>query len=378
MAQDRSRRRLPAALRREDANLRAILDTTTDAIVVVDGDGIICFVNRAAEELFARKADDLLGDVFGFPLVAGTTVELDVLRPGDGLRGAMEGRVVEMRTAAIEWEQRPACLASLRDITDRKDAEAERAALMHEQIARAEAEAALHARDEFLAATTHELKTPLTRLRLSLQRARRRIARETPPPPEYIEDALRQIDTESEHVSRLVADLLRLPWIENGAFQLHRSPTDLGQLVRAVTAHARTRTGEEKVLLRVPQEPVVAQVDRRLLEQLMSSAIGNGIRASPPRQPVEVELVVQQDAVPAGDGPATARLSVRDYGTPLPVEDPPRLFGRSFQVYSNAYASGLGLWLHVGREVMRLHGGHIGVEYPADGGTRVVLDLPLA
>jgi signal transduction histidine kinase len=69
---------------------------------------------------------------------------------------------------------------------------------------------------------------------------------------------------------------------------------------------------------------------------------------------------------------------VRDRGMTAPAEDRPRLFGRSFQVHSNAYASGLGLWLYVGRQLAELHGGHIDMEYPADGGTRVVVTLPLA
>jgi PAS domain S-box-containing protein len=77
--------------RREDANLRAILDATADGVVVVDRDGVVCFANPAAEELFGRRAEELIGDVFGFPVVAGATAELDVVRrPG-------EDRVVEMR-----------------------------------------------------------------------------------------------------------------------------------------------------------------------------------------------------------------------------------------------------------------------------------------
>src|SRR5919205_622817 len=109
MATPGARRESAATSRQEQTNLRVILDTTTDGIVVVDSDGIICFVNRAAEALFGRDASDLLGDMFGFPLVAGTTVELDVVNPHG------ENHVVEMRVAPIVWERRNACLASLRD-----------------------------------------------------------------------------------------------------------------------------------------------------------------------------------------------------------------------------------------------------------------------
>jgi signal transduction histidine kinase len=112
---------------RVDAGLRNILDAYADGVVVVDQDGVVCFANPAAEQLFARRADELVGRMFGFPLVAGATTEVDVLRP----LGAP--CVVEMRVVRTEWAGRAAYLASLRDVTDRKQAEAARAELIREQ-----------------------------------------------------------------------------------------------------------------------------------------------------------------------------------------------------------------------------------------------------
>jgi signal transduction histidine kinase len=113
--------------RREDAGIRTILDANVDGVVVVDQDGIVCFANPAAERLFARPAEELVGSTFGFPLVAGATTELDVIcAPGTPC-------VVEMRVVGIEWGGRTAYLATLRDVTERKQAEAERMELVHEQ-----------------------------------------------------------------------------------------------------------------------------------------------------------------------------------------------------------------------------------------------------
>lgn len=361
----------PPARRYSDASLAAILAANVDGIVVVDRDGVVCFANPAAEQLFGRPAAELVGSVFGFPLVAGETTELDVVRgPGDT-------RVVEMRVVEIEWEGERAFLASLRDTTERRRAEAERADLIREQAARKEAEAALRARDDFLAATAHELKTPLTRLRLYVQHARRQVARAGGGAPDSVNQALQRIDLESEHISRLISDLIDLSRIESGAVVLRRSVVDLRRLITPVVTRARGMAGEDGLQLRMPSTPVMASVDPKLVEQVLTSAVANALRSSPPDAGVEIELAIAPQSASQPGAGQVARVVVHDHGMAVPPEDPPRLFGRSFQVHSNAYVSGLGLWLYLGRQLAELHGGSIEVEFPDGGGRRVVVSLPL-
>jgi diguanylate cyclase (GGDEF)-like protein/PAS domain S-box-containing protein len=106
-------------LRASEARFHNIVSISTDGIVIVDGSGMILFVNPAAESLFGRTAKELLGEPFGFPIVAGETTELDIAN--------REGKrtIAEMRVAGTEWEGKPAYLATLRDITVRKQAETE-------------------------------------------------------------------------------------------------------------------------------------------------------------------------------------------------------------------------------------------------------------
>ena len=77
------------------------------------------FVNPAAESLFGRKAEKLLGEPFGFPVVTGETTEIDIVRRGG------ETATAEMRVVETMWEGETAYLASLHDITERKRAEEE-------------------------------------------------------------------------------------------------------------------------------------------------------------------------------------------------------------------------------------------------------------
>ena len=98
-------------------NLYKILENNADAIVVVGTDKCILFANPAVESLLGRKQDELINKPFDFPLGKGKKSEIEITRPGNGKT------IAEMNVVEIDWEGRPAYLASLRDITERKHAE---------------------------------------------------------------------------------------------------------------------------------------------------------------------------------------------------------------------------------------------------------------
>ena len=115
----RNRVETEMALREGEAKFRSIITSNADAIIILDPDGIVRFVNPAAESLFDRRAVDFIGEFFGFPVIAGETTEIDIVK-GNGNRV-----VAAMRVVKTEWGGEMAYLASLRDITDRKQMEAE-------------------------------------------------------------------------------------------------------------------------------------------------------------------------------------------------------------------------------------------------------------
>ena len=100
-----------------ETRLRHIVENSADGIIIVTETGIVRFVNPAAQALLGRSAEDLLGELFGFPVVADEMAELDIVRRG-GEIAAAEARVVE-----TEWEGEKVYLASLRDVTERKRAQ---------------------------------------------------------------------------------------------------------------------------------------------------------------------------------------------------------------------------------------------------------------
>jgi signal transduction histidine kinase len=127
-----------------EERLRLIIERLPDGIVIVGDDGCVRFANPSAQRLFGRSASELEGRELGFPVVAGETTEIEVLRPGGAMVGA------ELRVVHTEWEGKLAFLVSLRDVTDRREAEERRREVEREQTARALAEAEAH-RARFLA-----------------------------------------------------------------------------------------------------------------------------------------------------------------------------------------------------------------------------------
>ena len=115
---------------RRDAERERIIEGTGDAMVVVDREGTVRFANTAAERLFGRSRAEIIGTSFGFPVGAGESTEVD-------LSG---GRVAEMRVVDLLWGGEDACLASLRDITERKEAEDAARRLWRMRAAREEGE----------------------------------------------------------------------------------------------------------------------------------------------------------------------------------------------------------------------------------------------
>ncbi|HEY8746246.1 MAG TPA: ATP-binding protein [Chloroflexota bacterium] len=303
---------------------------------------------------------------------------------GDGLAGtigticAEHARVIpaESYTALPAADDRLRAIALLQQkaisletqISEREQTEERlRAALLAEQDARAAAEAALRMRDEFLSIAAHELRTPITSLRGYAQLAQRRLERDGQAAPERVVPALEAVAGQAGKLSRLVDRLLDISRLEAGKLVLDRQPADLAVLVEQVVSSARTWSDQREIVYSSPRS-LLALVDPLRLEQVLTNLLDNAIKYSPDGGRIEVTLARST---------ATAELSVRDFGLGIPPEQRERIFDRFYQAHANGYLSGMGLGLHIAREIVDLHNGTIRAEFPADGGTRLVVTLPV-
>ena len=110
-------------------------------------------------------------------------------------------------------------------------------------------------------------------------------------------------------------------------------------------------------------------VDPLRLDQLLTNLLDNAIKYGSTDAPIEVALT----ECPGGQ----VEIAVRDHGSGIPEAKRGQVFERFFQAHAEGYQSGLGLGLYIGRQIVELHGGTIWAEFPPDGGTRLVVRLPV-
>jgi hypothetical protein len=157
---DASTLTLADQLRTAEESLRVVelrfhntVERVADGILVVDQTGTIRFTNPAGERIFGRPATELIGTDLGVPLVSGETTQVDLHTPGGT-------RVAELRVAETSWEDGEALLISVRDITERREAEERDRQLLREQMARLQAEESA-ARARVLAEASRVLVTSM-------------------------------------------------------------------------------------------------------------------------------------------------------------------------------------------------------------------------
>ena len=231
-----------------------------------------------------------------------------------------------------------------------------------------EAQRAIQARDEFLSVAAHELKTPLTTMLGFAQMLLKHLTPEGQLDERIVNRALRAIEQQSERLGRLVTRLLDIARIEGGRLAVEPVPTDLVPLLEGVVNMMQATTSQHRIVARTPTS-VPALADPLRLEQVLTNLVDNAIKFSPASEPIDVDLTVTSVGM--------ARLTVSDRGQGIPPEGRARIFDRFYQARSSDLASGMGLGLYICRQIVEQHGGTIGAEFPAEGGTRFVVVLPL-
>lgn len=239
----------------------------------------------------------------------------------------------------------------------------------------AQVQEAVRTRDEFLATASHDLKNPLTSVKVQAQLLSRRAGRSETLAPSDVLRAAEAIDTVATKAASQVDELLDVARLPLGTpLQLERHACDLVLLAREAVAEYGEASDRHHLLLETPEDAVVGQWDERRLRRVVDNLVSNAIKYSPDGG----EVVVSLRKIINGKGPK-AVLSVRDRGIGIPKDDLPRLFER-FRRGSNVTGriDGTGVGLASARHIVESHGGSIDIESEFGRGTEITVSLPLA
>ncbi|OYD84707.1 hypothetical protein CHT98_09675 [Azospirillum brasilense] len=373
--------RTAEALLMAEARTNAIVDAAADAIVTMDGEGIVHSFNPAAEAMFGVPAADMLWSRIDrlIPDIGALLQDggLAVYQPGGEARGAGAVREavavrggdgsrfpIEVSVSAVETGGRRVFTGIIRDITARKRTESNLIA------AKEAAESADRAKSTFLQVMSHELRTPLNAVIGFAQVIEMRLlgAGEV---DRYI-DYAGSIRQSGEHLLAIIDDILDITTIEAGGLRLNETPIDPSALVGEALNLVAIQSGKRGVPIHIDLQDGLPMLsgDALRLRQVLVNLLSNAVKFS---NPGETALI---RAGRGSDG--GLELSVTDTGIGIAAEDLPKAMTPFVQVDQSMARryEGMGLGLSISKRLVEAHGGTLRIDSAPGQGTTVTVVLP--
>lgn len=223
---------------------------------------------------------------------------------------------------------------------------------------------ALQTRDDFINIASHELKTPVTSLKASLQLLNKL---KTQPSSDMLPKFIEQANRSAERVTTLIGDLLNASQITQGHLQIQSSWFNINETLEDCCSHLQL-IGDHQIIFQgdVSQE---AFGDEHRIAQVITNLVNNAIKYAPGTEAIVIKVEKLHDNI---------KLSVIDKGPGISKEKQAQLFNRYYRVdNSGGKIQGLGLGLYISAEIIRQHNGEIGVDSVPGLGARFWFTLPL-
>ena len=352
------------AAERHAAQMRALVTSLGEAVVVADASGQIVLRNEAARRITGRTTEHMQSildgrdePVFWSNDMLLRATEWPISRALRGERFVDQEIVVERpdRTrrriavsgSGVREDGRVTLgIVVFRDVTELRDLE--------------------RMKDEYVSLISHDLRNPLTVLTGQVEMLRRLLERQSLPREA---DLAGKALASARRMNVMIQDLVETARLESGRLRMHLEPTDLAKLVSEIAERVGTLEDRGRLRVETPTALPTVSIDPNRLERALVNLITNALKYSPAVRPVTIQVSRE-------DGDAV--VAVTDQGPGIPPEDIPSLGQRFYQARTaTRVGGGLGLGLYITRLLAEAHGGRVRIESELGRGSTFSLVLPI-
>jgi len=340
-------------------SLDNIIQKNPEGIIIVDRPGVVRFVNPAAESLLRRKSEELIGEMFGFPVTSEKT-ELDIIH------GGREATTVEMHVVEMEWKGEIVYLASLRDITERKQAQ-EALQKAYRELQESQAQLIqsekMSGMGTLVAGIAHELNNPMMGILNFSQYCLKHTSEDDRRYP-----VLQDIQQETQHCIDIVQNLLTFSRMEreDETYQKGSCTVILERVLKLLSC----RIGKQSVRVTYHTADGTPEVWMKVnsIQQVFLNLTTNALDALERSEKKEIHVDIRRDgefvqATIGGTGGGIAPENFQEIFDPFFTKKPA--------------GQGTGLGLSVSRAIIKEHGGEITCESEPGIGTKFRVLLPI-
>ncbi|MDC3962354.1 sensor histidine kinase [Polyangium jinanense] len=352
-----------AEAERKAAELRALLRSMAESVIVIDGEGNVILQSQTSRMIGGQVQSHVrevqqhmrMLSLGGVPLHWEEYPSQRLLR-GDPVTDAeyiiecRDGsrRHVLVSTSAVQDGDGPIVLGVVigRDITELRRVE--------------------KAKEDVLHAVSHDLRQPITVMMSAAQMLRRMLARAR---MDHEVSVVDRVVGSAKRMASMIDDLVDSARLDSGQLLLRTEPCDFLPMIQDIVSRAWTTQDQARLQIERPPEalpPVLLDATR--FERIFVNLVGNALKYSPPEELVTIGIEARE---------AELVVAVRDRGYGVPPEELPHLFERYYRARTGKKVEGLGLGLFIARQLVEAHGGRIWVESEMGRGSMFAFTLPL-
>lgn len=336
----------------------AIIDSSDDAIISKSIDGYITSWNKGAQRLYGYTPEEIIGQPVSilmppekeddFPFIMKQLQEGKKVEHYETRRKTKKGHVLDVSITVSPIRDSHGTIIGAskiaRDITDKIELEKRR--------------------DEFISTASHELKTPITSQKAFGELLERLIDKNND--KQYM-PYIQKINSQTNKLTKLIEDLLELSRVQAGRLKMESKIFDIDELIREIAENTQLTTDHK--IIRKGKTSKKIKGDRERIGQVLTNYLSNAIKYSPKTKEIIISLTTNADSIIVG---------VQDFGIGIASEYHSKVFERFFRVTGDDEKTypGMGIGLHVCKEIITRHNGSVWIESQNKKGTTFYFSLP--